>query len=145
MQVAVRAVSRTVPARAARTFSTIDWTDVTSKLSTDAAKSEINRLRALYGEQANLAKTFSGPPAPIDFAAYAGKVDAELLAAAKKSYADFMGSDAKPEFKFDVRSRAQSRCSLPPSRTPTADPRPHLSPPPPTSSDRGAHGDGLEA
>ena len=61
-------VSRTVPARAARTFSTIDWTDVTSKLSTDAAKSEINRLRALYGEQANLAKTFSGPPAPIDFA-----------------------------------------------------------------------------
>ena len=72
MQVAVRAVTRTLPARAARTFSTVDWTDVKSKLSTDAAKSEINRLQALYGEQASLAKTFSGPPAPIDFAAYAG-------------------------------------------------------------------------
>ena len=118
MQVAVRAVTRTLPARAARTFSTVDWTDVKSKLSTDAAKSEINRLQALYGEQASLAKTFSGPPAPIDFAAYAGKVDAELLAAAQKSYADFMGSDAKPEFKFDVRRARKVAVPSPPRPNP---------------------------
>jgi len=98
--------------RAARSFSSVDWTDVTSKLSTDAAKSEINRLRAVYGEQAALANTFSGPPAPIDFSAYAGKVDAEFLAEAEKSFNSFMSSDAKPEFKFDTTELAATVAKL---------------------------------
>jgi hypothetical protein len=97
---ALRAVA---PARSARAFATVDWSAVMGKLTTDAAKSEISKMRGVYGEAASLAATYSAPPAPIDFASYKGKVDPEMLAAAEKSYTEFSASTDKPTYACPVR------------------------------------------
>ena len=62
---------RTVARRA------IAWGDLGSKLTSDTAKAELNRLRALAGEITALSNTYSAPPPPIDFAAYKSKISAE--------------------------------------------------------------------
>eukprot|EP00619_Florenciella_sp_RCC1007_P004387 CAMPEP_0205903328 /NCGR_PEP_ID=MMETSP1325-20131115/30_1 /ASSEMBLY_ACC=CAM_ASM_000708 /TAXON_ID=236786 /ORGANISM="Florenciella sp., Strain RCC1007" /LENGTH=168 /DNA_ID=CAMNT_0053268963 /DNA_START=37 /DNA_END=543 /DNA_ORIENTATION=+ len=52
----------------------IDWSSLSTKLSSDSAKAEVSRLRATYGEIQALANNYSGPPTPIDFAAYKAKI-----------------------------------------------------------------------
>ena len=73
-----RAVTRT--ARAARTQRWVSVAALESKVTTDEAKQELNRLKMALNEAELLQQKFSGAPAAIDFAAYKGKVDASLLA-----------------------------------------------------------------
>ena len=55
----------------------VDWGALGSKLSSDSAKAELSRLRAVAGEITALSNTYSSPPPPIDFAAYKSKISAE--------------------------------------------------------------------
>lgn len=79
-----RAVTRT--ARAARTQRWVSVAALESKVTTDEAKQELNRLKMALGEASLLAAKYSAAPAPIDFAAYKGKVDDSLLALFEKEY-----------------------------------------------------------
>uniref|UniRef100_A0A7S2CQH6 ATP synthase subunit d, mitochondrial n=1 Tax=Florenciella parvula TaxID=236787 RepID=A0A7S2CQH6_9STRA len=57
----------------------IDWSALSSKLTSDGARSEFARLRATYGEIQGLANTYAEPPSPIDFAGYKAKIAAPGL------------------------------------------------------------------
>ena len=73
-------------ARAARTQRWVSVAALESKVTTDEAKQELNRLKMALGEASLLAAKYSAAPAPIDFAAYKGKVDDGLLALFEKEY-----------------------------------------------------------
>ncbi|KAH8095907.1 ATP synthase D chain [Aureococcus anophagefferens] len=73
-------------ARAARTQRWVSVAALESKVTTDEAKQELNRLKMALGEASLLAAKYSAAPAPIDFAAYKGKVDDSLLALFEKEY-----------------------------------------------------------
>lgn len=55
----------------------VDWAALGSKLTSDTAKAELSRLRAVSGEITALSNTYSSPPPPIDFAAYKSKLSAD--------------------------------------------------------------------
>jgi len=83
---AARTASPAALARSARCFAT-DWSAVTAKTTSDITKGEVNRLRQTHGEGAALAAKFASPPAPIDWAAYKGKIrSAGVVESFEKSY-----------------------------------------------------------
>ena len=51
-----------------------------AKVTSDEGKQELNRLKMALNEAELLKQKYSSAPAAIDFAAYKGKVDAEIAA-----------------------------------------------------------------
>ena len=54
----------------------VDWLALAGKVSTDGARTDVNRLRDLYDEINAAAKMYEGEPAAIDFAQYRKDISA---------------------------------------------------------------------
>ena len=54
----------------------IDWLALAGKVSTDGARTDVNRLRDLYDEINQAAKMYESEPAAIDFAQYRKDISA---------------------------------------------------------------------
>ena len=57
----------------------VDWLALAGKVSTDGARTDVNRLRDLYDEINAAAKAYEGEPAPIDFAQYRKDIQASNI------------------------------------------------------------------
>ena len=57
-------------ARRALPVRAMDWNALAGKVSSDAARAEVSRLRELHGDLVSQAKAYEGAPEPIDFAHY---------------------------------------------------------------------------
>ena len=57
----------------------VDWLALAGKVSTDGARTDVNRLRDLYDEINAAAKAYEGEPAPIDFAQYRKDISASSV------------------------------------------------------------------
>ncbi|CAM9288797.1 unnamed protein product [Heterosigma akashiwo] len=64
----------------------VNWAAISSKLTSDSAKAELNRYKALCGEIQGLYKAASAAPAPIDFAAYRAKLGAAHVDGVESAY-----------------------------------------------------------
>ena len=54
----------------------VDWLALAGKVTTDGARTDLNRLRDLYDEINAAAKMYEGEPAAIDFGAYRKDISA---------------------------------------------------------------------
>ena len=57
----------------------VDWLALAGKVSTDGARTDVNRLRDLCDEINAAAKAYEGEPAPIDFAQYRKDISASSV------------------------------------------------------------------
>ncbi|GMH90083.1 hypothetical protein TrST_g1860 [Triparma strigata] len=85
-------------APSARGFSSIDWSALASNLTSDSARSSVNKYRSLIGSIDATASEYSSPPPSIDFSDFKSKIRAvksvdgkpvsvvEILEAVSKSF-----------------------------------------------------------
>jgi len=83
--------------RSVRSFSSVDWSAISSNVTSDSARAAVSRFRAVVSEVEQMADTYAGKkPEAIDFAGYKKKISAAgLVEAFEKEYAAL----AYPEFK----------------------------------------------
>ena len=89
---------------AASTTRAMDWVALSQKVSSDQAKSEINRLRDLHADFAAMAAKIPSDPAPIDWAAYRAQIKTPgLVDTMEKEY----NALNLPKFTNEVESEAK--------------------------------------
>ena len=97
---------------AARKFTTatavrsMDWVALSQKVTTDATKAEINRLRDLHGELKSYALSVTDKADPIDFSHYRNTIkSAGLVDAIEKDYNNI----TLPKFSNPVEAEAEAK------------------------------------
>ena len=83
----------------------MDWIALAGKVSTDAAKSEVSRLRDLHSDLASYANSVAEAPEPIDFAHFRNVIKTPgLVDSIEKDY----NAMKLPAFENSVAAEAES-------------------------------------
>ena len=84
----------------------MDWVSLSQKVTTDATKAEINRLRDLHGDLTSYANGISEKPEPIDFSHYRNTIKtAGLVDAIESDY----NKVSLPKFNNPVEAEAEDK------------------------------------
>ena len=83
----------------------MDWIALSGKVSTDAAKSEVSRLRDLHSDLASYANSVADAPEPIDFSRYRNEIKTPgLVDSIEKDY----NAMQLPAFENSVAAEAET-------------------------------------